>query len=1045
MNKLKNTLATAIAVITLAGCSVGPDGSFNASTSGNADNKGTPGVIVQPATISGLVDLGPVRDIEVTAYQLDDLGNKTVVGRALASDGGFYSIPVVEKSGLIYLSASSGQYQESSSQEWVYIPNSYELKNVVNFENGVDTVANLNIYTTIAIGKLEHLTSIGRSVENTVDFAKSSVSAYLGADQDTINPIYPFQDDAAGLNVDSEELMTGMRTSVTSDLIGKVNTDNGFPEHSIFTTIKFLNLAYDDVRYDGYLNGYGYRGEGDQAGNLSFGLAQVNEDFYRLEIARQTIQFLSSDRNKSDIEFLDYRDEANKISSFKGNLFENVAGEAIDPENPSGSWNVSANEVLHGDKKFILNASDNVQVDYVELQIGDTVITRIDEPDLKNHEYIWDSAEYPDGIIPLTYRVVDLLGNITELTEQVFVQNVHYFPDVIPVLSQTSVTYVGEENYLFTGHYEDYGAGLQSLTVNGFDAPVDENGNFEFFTVLKDGQNDFEVYAQTQFLRENTANYQVFLDKIDPVISMQTPNSSYTTYYEKGSSTTNLALEVMSLSDTDRVIGIKDSHVSLNGLPQTAADLAGENRAFFHFQATDTDGSTDTSSKLTVNARYLIDGVERMNRNLISIGGNEYILPIAQEGLGLDFYKVTPNAIHQIEFTATDGVGNTAQENARFKLAVSATDVAVDTLYIDSNSDILNLDFENRSDLLEAYASSIVFEVDNNSDLDMWVAPERTGTRYQITQYYSRHIKEHKVNRTVRTQLYAPSAADQNMTTPIDGFYTMNGGSSIVETDTGFGLWAGLANDKASCLAQLVSDGFTYHETDNVGVTTEEVILTDTLKNNEVSEYQAIPGFSGNPSAVTERVGAAATGQSLDILIADNITQETYFTPSYGVYCTAPETDWRYRSDSIPNNDIVLTGISSYGVAQKTTTTETSVPGWPRMNESAQSSVYYNLPTVFSAENQDGSSPQQVGAWVKIPANSTSLIRLEVFTPAVNIKDDPYISDYFEQESDQKFTYEIDSSSFFRFTPDNGEDNIATLPETLISVDDGIKVLEIQR
>ena len=1044
---MKNLLITIWVILSIAitGCSVGPDGSVSVSTNGSADNKGNPGVVVEKAYIEGRIELGPVKDIKVSAYYLNEEGGRVLVAQTTADVNGDYKLEVNEESKVIYLSAFDGTYRESSSQEWVYIPNTSELKQAVDWVNGETIETNINMFTTIAIGKMEYLMSTGQSERQALEFSKGAVEAFLNVDQNSIDAIYPFETAAESLSVESDELMLGMRTSITSDLLGQVNIDNGFPEHSIFTTIKFAKTAYDDVRADGYLDGIGYRGDGTESGPLFFGTEEVNEDFYRLDVARQTLDFIFGDRNKSAVNFFDYRAEAARISSFKGSLFKTVAGEDIDPELPTASWNVTDNEVLHGDKNFILSADDNIAIDYITLNIADYEIKRWDREALNNVSYVWDSAAYPDGIVDMTFVVVDILGNQTTLTKQVFNQNVHYFPDVFPVLTQTSDVYTNLVAYYFEGHYEDYGAGLGSLTVNGVDIDVNPDGSFSYLENLVPGDNTFEVIASTQFLRETTQTFTVRLDTHSPTFTWQNVGGGYSVNYEKGSSTSDLQMEPMQLQDTTRVLGLIDTHVSLNGLPLDEAALKAENRAFYLFNAYDTDGVADISSELVVTLQYIVDGVEKSSRVLPTIGSNQYMVPVSLEGLGADFYKVSPLSIHELKVTLTDRTTNASIESATFRLAAIIGTVSVAPTVKAVTTPLIDTDFVNRTDLHEGFYPAIMFEVTNSAGVDAWVNPQRTGTTYKLTREFSTHIKEHKVNQTVVTRFYGPSAADPSVTTEIGSFFSMDAGLNAVESDNGIGMWGGLASDTASCITQLKSDGFTHYQDDAVGTTSEVVIMTDSLKNAEAQAYEPIPGFAASLKTVEDHTTAALTGLSVDVMPESEIFHEVYFLPSYAVYCSVPKTAHRIKSGVPATNDIQVGGINADGIAQVRTLTEVSVPGFPKMNETLSDDVYYNLPGRFTAEDAIGTALTDTSGWFPVKAGETIKVFGEIYVPAMAVDDDPYVAIYSSQISDMKYKYEVDSKSIMRFVPDNGGANLGSLPETIINIDDGVFDMENAR
>jgi len=1030
-----------IILAVLSGCSLNADGDFSTGTKGDTDTRGTPGVIIETANLSGYVELGPVSDIEVKAYIYDENQLPVYIGKSVTSNG-YYSIPLEINDAIVYLSASGGTYQESSSGEWIYISSAYELKQIVNWHNGVDQTAHINLYTTIAAGKTEYLVSTGRSIEEALESGKSSIVAYVGSDPDTTIHIYPSNKDSAGYDTSSLELMIGMRTTVTSDLIGAVNIINGFPEHSIFTTIDYIKLAYNDVRFDGYLDGVGYRGD-DGSGELHLGITPINEDFYRVLIARQTIEYIKSGRNKSDVNFSGYRNEANRISSFKGTLFKNVAKLSIDPEPPTVSWNVLPFEVMRADKDFIITAEDNTAIEKVVLSIGSTVIKEWSDNELLNEQFVWDSIGYADGIHPISIKVTDILGNTTLLSETTFIQNVHYFPDVVPVISLTSEPFVGQSEYLFKGHYEDFGAGLDHVTVNGLLVDVDENGYFSYLKSLSDGENSFSVYAKTQYLRDNTVEFTVELDAIAPVLSLRNLSGDYLVAYEGGSIEIDVELGALLKDSTDQTIAVKPEHISLNGLPFYEHDLMGENRPFFSFTVSDTNGEKDTSEHLQVFVTYKVGSEMMFEDRVMNKNDNSmYIMPVSQEGLGLNYFKVLPDLVHELSFTVIDQAGHKATDNVRFRLKTVIESMLISDVMAEETSPLTTINFEDRVGLFETFNHLVTYTITNTNNVDVWVKPEMLGTTYRIIRNVSEHNKTHKVRRTTQTRFYGADTSDITKTVEIGNFFSFNSGSSIVNTGSSLGIWGGLSNSAETCRQHIKDKGLLYFKNDIAGTTIEAWITTDSLQVEHSAGYESIPGLVDTPDLVVDRITGVGTAVLANILLEQGVFRESYFTPTFGIYCSALESNWQYLTTRLPQNEIVTDFISSTGVAQKKIMTEVSVDGYPKLEETIIADSYYGLTTKHSAFDSSTNPLDSNAGWFKINKGESVNIYLDLYVPTLSVDNDPIISTYGLRKTDISYQFIADSKAVFRFVADNGNENLGSLTEFLVNVDEGQFSLE---
>lgn len=291
--------------------------------------------------ISGVGFDGPVINGVVKIYDFSS-GTKDegeLIGQGTTDERGRYRIELGVGSRPILVEVTGGRYIEEATGKVVAFGEADVLRAVYNYEyeENRETQVAVTFYTHMAAGLADYRIRKGDAgVAEAINQANARFSEMLGVDitqvlpQDVTDSANAPKDDPATVDVDEATMMApglryGFMTAAISQWTEAASRQNGADEpHGLFTSLFFAQRAYEDIQWDGVLNGQ------KESGPIALGNVPVNGEVYRNDLALNALAMAASPRNATGFTALDVLEVADAYSSSA--LVKEVFGSA--PEVP---------------------------------------------------------------------------------------------------------------------------------------------------------------------------------------------------------------------------------------------------------------------------------------------------------------------------------------------------------------------------------------------------------------------------------------------------------------------------------------------------------------------------------------------------------------------------------------------------------------------------------------------------------------------------------------------------------------------------------------
>ena len=274
----------------------------------------------------------------------------------------------------------------------------------------------------------------------------------------------------------------------------------------------------------------------------------------------------------------------------------------------------------------------------------------------------------------------DAAGNVSAAkTATVTVTLVASSPPALSVSTLADGAYTNQATINVSGTATD-ADGIQSLTVNGQDVTVNNDGTFSVAVTLVEGPNTITVVATDTTGSQQSDTRTVTYDPAAPVITVTSPadNSSTTDALVIVSGNVNETSSVfikvnndspvaanMTNNDFTATVGLA---AGVNNIEIDATDLAGNTssakRTVTYNVAQMTLAITDPAQDLTINASSLVlqGTVAALGGDVtvtITMDGQTYT-PVVQDGVFQQELTFSTAQQYAIAVTATDATGNTS-------------------------------------------------------------------------------------------------------------------------------------------------------------------------------------------------------------------------------------------------------------------------------------------------------------------------------------------------------------------------------------------------
>ncbi len=468
-------------------------------------------------SVSGVAFDGLIMGGEVSVYEWQggtqgDALSDTVITNSL----GEYELILEEvPSQPVLLEITGGRYIEEASALSVPLKLSDRLYAVIDYTQGQSIKVSITYYTTLATGYAEYLVRTGTSEKDAIQIANDLFSSQLGFDILSVVPVDITNSINATPSVTDSHLY-GFATASISQLTKWISEQNNKDVHFIYSSINFAQDAYDDIRYDGKLDGQGIDGI------IAQGVIPLNEDIYRNSIALNMLVMANDSKNTTEIEPKDIIQLVNKFNEFNAGIF---GEEPIVPLNQSvpslSNFSHKDNQLVSGTIDFSFDATDITGISSIKLLINDELYQVANN--FEDLSFTIDTTAFSDAShtftvvaknfaggeasieIPLTIANQDITISNLSPKEGSYIRGIHDFSALVTDSFGVQSTHF-MINEVIKYSPDSFTEPVISLDTAGLDnAGVGglEDGEHTF-TVNATNANNFSTSKTTTFIVDNT-------------------------------------------------------------------------------------------------------------------------------------------------------------------------------------------------------------------------------------------------------------------------------------------------------------------------------------------------------------------------------------------------------------------------------------------------------------------------------------------------------------------------------------------------------------
>lgn len=385
--------------------------------------------------ISGVGFDGPIINGNVKIYDFSSgaKDEKELIGQGTTDESGRYRVTLRVGSRPILIEITGGRYIEEATGEVVNFGEADVLRAVYNYqyEENTERQVAVTFYTHVAAGLADYLIRKGGvAVAEAIDQANEDFSNILGVDITQVLPLdvtasasQP-KDDPNTADVDESTVMSpgvryGFMTAAISQWTEWASRQNGAEQpHGLFTSLFFAQRAYEDIQWDGELNGQ------KEGGPIAFRNVAVDGGVYRNGIALNMLAMASSPRNATGFDASAVRGlaEAYNNSNVGEGLFGGAAGAPFAEITPTITIIAPEDgKVLAGTFTAAANIVDQVGVQSVIFYVDDQQVGVAEDPNQPTVTI--SSVPLEDGEHTLMVEAINGLANSARVTSSFIVAN----------------------------------------------------------------------------------------------------------------------------------------------------------------------------------------------------------------------------------------------------------------------------------------------------------------------------------------------------------------------------------------------------------------------------------------------------------------------------------------------------------------------------------------------------------------------------------------------------------------------------------------------
>ncbi len=364
-------------------------------------------------TVTGVAYDGIIVNGKVTIYAFD--GNQgATLAEGMTNAAGAYSIDLRVASQPVMIEITGGSYQEEASGHVVPLQEGQRLLALALYTPDIPLTVHATYWTTLAAGLAQYKVKTGATATQAIEDANKEISDLLGLPILTTVPLEPTVPLNRRDNL-TPELEYGYFAAAVSKWTALASDFNKRPVHTIYSSIAFSQLAFEDIRYDGVLNGK------SEVGALSVGGIELSTDIYRHAIALAILSMANDKRNIVGVTPATLLVSARRLNDATIPIFRGGTVIPLDEGGPMIARIAPDSETVFGVFTGIAEIADVVGVAAVEFLVDGVSTATAADPARPSVSI--DSSGLSEGHHTLTVRVTNLAGNSTSADRAFDVSN----------------------------------------------------------------------------------------------------------------------------------------------------------------------------------------------------------------------------------------------------------------------------------------------------------------------------------------------------------------------------------------------------------------------------------------------------------------------------------------------------------------------------------------------------------------------------------------------------------------------------------------------
>lgn len=382
---------------------------------------------VPKGTVAGIGFDGLILNGTVRIYDYSGGTKGALLGSAVTDSKGLYSVSINAESRPVQIEVTGGFYiEEAGANVKIALTTDHKLTALANFTTGSALNTSVTTYTHLAAGLAKAQIRNGKSVAAAINDANTRISSWVGLNIASVTPKDITDIANASFNF-TPELKYGFLAGAISTWT-YTNSPANAKHAPPYTSINFAQLMYDDISYDGLLDGIAFD-TSNAPYQIAFGTIPLNADVYRLGLAASLVQMASSPNNKTGLDgaavMLYAKNHANGTdASFNG----------VQPKPLVASTVAIASPLLNSYVRRTINIGTTTTTSFgiktYELLVNGIVI--LSSPTAASLQL--NTKEYIDGSYNVSVRITDMGGFITTANTTIIIDN------TAPKLSGTNIT-----------------------------------------------------------------------------------------------------------------------------------------------------------------------------------------------------------------------------------------------------------------------------------------------------------------------------------------------------------------------------------------------------------------------------------------------------------------------------------------------------------------------------------------------------------------------------------------------------------------------------